>query len=306
FLCVKVKVQNVWLHLIRELVSPPTGSPSSTTNEQTHTHRLNWQQRRTEERLNSVGLTSATGPIDIGQAEREARGAARAMSEDLFSVLAAIGIMALVYRWFTTSPAASSNTNGSHSAGTLTALQRRAMSLPRAQVDRLLTMFPQLTEHEVRYALVVQRGGVEAVAERVLIRGGLEPPPPNFFPRSTSPPATPQTATATTEVGSGGMTTGPRSQPSVPKAALSLITKLNLQAYKEDQDGLFRENKDWCWEECRKRLAQRQLIPVSSSDDDHSIGSSSSLNDRKARMVLESRWKMLQKEKKGKGVATTN
>jgi len=224
------------------------------------------------------------------------------MSEDLFSVLAAIGIMALVYRWLTTSPGAGSNTNGSHSAGTLTALQRRAMSLPRAQVDRLLTMFPQLTENEVRYALVVQRGGVEAVAERVLIRGGLEPPPPNFFPQNTSPPATPQT---TTEGGSGGTTTGARAQPSVPKAVPSLIAKLNLQAYKEDQDELFRDNKDWCWEECRKRLAQRLLIPVS-SDDDHSIGSSSSLNDRKARMVLESRWKMLQKEKKGKGVAATN
>ncbi|PLW46097.1 hypothetical protein PCANC_11564 [Puccinia coronata f. sp. avenae] len=223
---------------------------------------------------------------------RQARIIRERMSEDLFSVLAAIGIIALVYRWFTTSP--SNASTGPNSAGTLTALQRRAMSLPRNQVDRLLTMFPQLTENEVRYALVVNRGGVEAVAERVLIRGGLEPPPPNFFPQTSSPPAMPP---------STNNTTGTSSQTSAPKTKPSLIAKLNLEAYKEDQDSLFRANKEWSWEDCRARVAHPQLH--SSSNDDQSIGSSA-LKERKARMVLESRWKMLQKDRKGKGVASTH
>ncbi|OAV92471.1 hypothetical protein PTTG_12682 [Puccinia triticina 1-1 BBBD Race 1] len=220
------------------------------------------------------------------------------MSEDLFSVLAAIGIIALVYRWFTTSP--TTNPNGSNSSGTLTALQRRAMSLPRSQVDRLLTMFPQLTENEVRYALVVNRGGVEAVAERVLIRGGLEPPPPNFFPQSSTPPATPQ---SNTNNGNNTSTENASSQTSLPKTNPSLITKFNLQAHKADQDRLFRENKDWTWEECKSRVIDQKLQPASNDDEGPGPGSSS-LQDRKARMVLESRWKMLQKERKGKSVAT--
>lgn len=221
------------------------------------------------------------------------------MSEDLFSVLAAIGIIALVYRWFTTSPTPSSN--GPNSAGTLSALQRRAMSLPRTQVDRLLTMFPQLTENEVRYALVVNRGGVEAVAERVLIRGGLEPPPPNFFPQSNSPPTTPLTNnnnnnSSTTTSSSTSHTA------TLSKTTPSLIVKLNLQAYKLDQDQRLREHQDWSYEDSKSRLAQSKLHP-SPVDDDNTPGSSN-LKDRKARMVLESRWKMLQKEKKGKSVAS--
>ncbi|KAA1132700.1 hypothetical protein PGTUg99_016340 [Puccinia graminis f. sp. tritici] len=224
------------------------------------------------------------------------------MSEDLFSVLAAIGIIALVYRWFTTSPTPTSN--GPNSAGTLSALQRRAMSLPRTQVDRLLTMFPQLTENEVRYALVVNRGGVEAVAERVLIRGGLEPPPPNFFPQSNNPPSTPQSTTNNPNNNNNSSTTTSSSSQTtnLSKTNPSLIVKLNLQAYKLDQDQLFRDNKDWSYEDSKSRLAQSKLHP-SPVDDDNSPGSSN-LKDRKARMVLESRWKMLQKEKKGKSVAS--
>lgn len=101
------------------------------------------------------------------------------MSEDLFSVLAAIGIIALVYRWFTTAP--STTLAGQAGSRTQTALQHRALAVPQSQVDRLLTTFPQLTENEIRYALVTTPGGLEAVAERVLSHGGLTPVSVFFF-----------------------------------------------------------------------------------------------------------------------------
>lgn len=218
------------------------------------------------------------------------------MSEDLFSVLAAIGIIALVYRWFTTSP--TSPSTGPNSASSLTSLQRRAMNLPRSQIDRLLSMFPQLTENEVRYALVSTRGGVEAVAERVLIRGGLEPPPPNFFPQAqvNIPPGPGQSIPN----GNSSVTSSSQTTP-LPKANQSLISKLCLQSYKLDQDQAFRENKDWNWEECQSRVKDSDL-PSGATKDDVSVGSST-LRDRKAKMVLESRWKLLQKDRKGKNAA---
>lgn len=96
------------------------------------------------------------------------------MSEDLVSVLAALGLIVVAYRYFFTSPSTPTGSSSS-TGGSPSALQRRAAALPNSQVQRLLGMFPQLTEGEVRYALVTTRGGPEAVAERVLTRGGLEP-----------------------------------------------------------------------------------------------------------------------------------
>ncbi|POW05842.1 hypothetical protein PSHT_09449 [Puccinia striiformis] len=250
------------------------------------------------------------------------------MSEDLFSVLAAIGIIALVYRWFTTSPTTTTTSNGgTNSAGSLTTLQRRAMSLPRAQIDRLLTMFPQLTENEVRYALVVNRGGVEAVAERVLIRGGLEPvstcffsakidyrhwfyrieaeekkrifleqPPPNFFPQSSSTTDSTSNNNTSSSSSSGTATTTTTSNQSI-KTNQTLITKFNLEPYKIDQDKLFNSNQDWSWEDSKSRLNSDLTSSLGEQDN------ASTLHERKSKMVLESRWKILQKDKKGKSIA---
>ncbi|MBW0476415.1 hypothetical protein O181_016130 [Austropuccinia psidii MF-1] len=209
------------------------------------------------------------------------------MSEDLFSVLAAIGIIALVYRWFTVSSVPST---GSNSSGSLTALQRRAMNIPRSQIDRLLSMFPQLTENEIRYALVVTRGGVEAVAERVLIRGSLDPPPPNFFPPSPNVPIAPQSNSSTQNAPLP-------TQSSLSKVNHSLIAKLCLEAFKADQDLALKEDRQWSWDDSQIRITRKsEGIPLNDE-------SNSGLKDRKAKMVLESRWRLLQKEKKGKGAA---
>ncbi|KAI8457983.1 hypothetical protein BY996DRAFT_6875799 [Phakopsora pachyrhizi] len=150
-------------------------------------------------------------------------------------------------------------------------------------------MFPQLTENEVRYALVVTRGGVEAVAERVLIRGGLDPPPPNFFPPTPTPPSTTQTQSNLT-----APNISTTLLPNVIKPNHSMISKLCLEPYKLEQDLAFRENRDWKWEDCLPEMAKSYLTSSTTEN--------SSLKERKAKMVLESRWRVLQNDKKGKTV----
>ncbi|KAG0145561.1 hypothetical protein CROQUDRAFT_658479 [Cronartium quercuum f. sp. fusiforme G11] len=221
------------------------------------------------------------------------------MSEDLLSVLAAIGIIALVYRWFTTSPTTTSAANGA--GRSQTALQRRAMAISQTQVERLRTTFPQLTEHEIRYALVTTAGGVEAVAERVLVHGGLPPPPPNFFPPA---PTSTRPATPVSNTSSSGTPTVVPSQPgsksTLASSQSTLISRLCLGPYKRQQDLAIAEHRDWSWEESRVEMERLQAQDGAGASPDQSSGV---LRDRKAKMVLESRWRLLQKERKGKSTA---
>ncbi|KAH9816464.1 hypothetical protein DFH28DRAFT_965335 [Melampsora americana] len=228
------------------------------------------------------------------------------MSEDLFSVLAAIGIIALVYRWFTTSPSVSST--HSTSSRPQSALQRRALAVSQSQVDRLITTFPQLTENEIRYALVTTTGGVEAVAERVLIQGGLPPPPPNFFPtvpnshQPTHPNSnTTSSSSSTTLPSQTGSPSSHTNTNTSTSTSSSLISRLCLESYKREQDLAILEKRDWRWEESQ---IESERLKSQENTKELMNESSSLLKDRKSKMVLESRWRMLQKDRKGKSIAT--
>ncbi|KAI5477750.1 40S ribosomal protein s1 [Pseudohyphozyma bogoriensis] len=154
--------------------------------------------------------------------------------------------------------------------------------VPQEQVDTVSSMFPGIPTRSIRYEL--ERSGMERTVERCLRDGALPEAPQGFFSDDV-PPAPPVPATpATNPIPSASTST------SAPATPPSLITRLNLSARASaqksgaEEDG--GEGRKGGWEASPEKREK-------------------SLRERKERMVLEARRKMLEKKAKDQEKAQT-
>lgn len=116
----------------------------------------------------------------------------------------------------------------------------------------------------------------------------LSQPPANFFPAApiSNQPATSNSNTSSS-TGSTAVPSQAGSQSSHTTTSSSLISRLCLESYKRDQDSAISDKREWSWEESQSRLENSKAQDATSGSTDQN---SNALKDRKAKMVLESRW----------------
>ncbi|KAH8823439.1 hypothetical protein DL96DRAFT_1744220 [Flagelloscypha sp. PMI_526] len=191
---------------------------------------------------------------------------------EVLNVLVAFAVIIFVFRWVT-----SGGSGDPASDKTAEILGFRPKNVTREMISTISTMFPDLPVDNIRYDLL-RSGSVERTTNKILEKGYLEAPPASYYrvyPRSTPnpPPLVPAAATATSSV------VATKSQESLI-SRFGLQTKVEEYTPSSEQDGDNPGGKS-AWEDSREARE-------------------ASLKERKERMILAARQRMLAQEK-GKG-----
>ncbi|KAM0791155.1 hypothetical protein ACM66B_005640 [Microbotryomycetes sp. NB124-2] len=230
-----------------------------------------------------------------------------ASPDDAVGWIVALGFCYFAYRIiFGTSSSTSASTTTTSVGG-----NNRRSNVAQSSIDQVTNMFPGIPSRNVRYALEQSRGNVQSVVERVLRDGSLPEPPASFFPELS--PASRPTRPAT-PLGSGGATpaTAGSSNPSTrPATPLSLITRLGLQdQIKNDNDDDSPKSSSIDVKGKGRAQGESTLQDNATAGAGEAAGAKvsgwqtsaqareQSLRERKAKMVLEARRKLLEKERK--------
>ncbi|KAI0644046.1 hypothetical protein C8Q79DRAFT_974060 [Trametes meyenii] len=190
---------------------------------------------------------------------------------EVINVLVAVTVIVLVVRWATSGGKDSSDTPSPS-----TVLGFRPKNVTPEMVETVHGMFPDIPSDNIRYDLL-RTGNVELTSNKILERGFLPAPPPAYYtiyPRTTEPTAPAQPAGAANAA--AGL--------SRPKKAENLLTRYHLEgATSGTSVGAAPEEVGGkaVWEDSpEKREA--------------------SLRERKARMILAARERMLAQQAKEK------
>ncbi|KAF8919296.1 hypothetical protein CPB85DRAFT_1373494 [Mucidula mucida] len=180
---------------------------------------------------------------------------------EVVNVAVAFLVIVFIFRWATSSSDASDADK---------ALGFRPKKVTQEMVDTVASMFPDIPPDNIRYDLL-RSGSVETTSNRVLERGFLDPPPQGYYtlyPRTTAnaPGAPPQARQAA------------QAAPQKPKE--TLISRFALESRMSDADPIpdAEVGGKAIWEDS---AAKREA----------------SLRERKAKMILAARQRMLEQEK---------
>ncbi|KAI0764675.1 hypothetical protein C8Q74DRAFT_1318321 [Fomes fomentarius] len=186
---------------------------------------------------------------------------------EVVNVLVAVAVVVLVVRWFSSG---GKESTGAPSASTV--LGFRPKNVTPEMVETVHSMFPDIPSENIRYDLL-RTGNVQQTSNKILERGFLPPPPAAYYdlyPRTTNPaapapqPARPNNANAT-------------AGPSKSKKEENLITRYHLEGRTTATSvGVAPEEVGGksVWEDTAERRE-------------------ASLRERKARMILAARERLL-------------
>ncbi|KAK4051105.1 hypothetical protein OIO90_004846 [Microbotryomycetes sp. JL221] len=223
--------------------------------------------------------------------------------DDAVGWIVAIGFVYVAYRiLFGTSSSSSTRTS-----------QTSRSTVPQSSVDQVTNMFPNIPQSNVRFALEQARGNVQSVVERALTTGTLPDPPAGFFqppPITTSSPTPPRPrtplSTTTTSVTNGTSTTptsliaklGLQDRISNESTTSSIETKGKMRA-ESNQDDLIAQQLN---QQQKQQHANDLNLSKSTTTgwQTTSQAREQSLKERKAKMVLEARRRMLEKQSTSK------
>ncbi|KAF9074742.1 hypothetical protein BDP27DRAFT_1316752 [Rhodocollybia butyracea] len=187
---------------------------------------------------------------------------------EVVNVVVAFAVIVFIFRWATSSSPA--NNNNPSPADTL---GFRPKNVTQDMVDTIGNMFPDIPRDNIRYELL-RTGSVERTTNKILEKGFLDAPPPSYFtlyPRAVLNPT----------AGAPGPANNATSSSVKPE---TLISRFNLQSrIKGDAPTVIPEEEvggKARWEDTPEKREE-------------------SLRERKAKMILAARQRMLaaQKEK---------
>lgn len=198
---------------------------------------------------------------------------------EVVNVLVAFAVIVFIFRWAT---ASSDSTERRSAADTL---GFRPKPVTQDMIDTISNMFPDIPVDNVRYDLL-RTGSVEQTSNKILERGFLDAPPPAYytlFPHDANPnTSSNSSANAGSHARSapGARSATPAKQP--PKE--TLIARYQLEERVRNQEEVAMEG-EWggkaAWEDSpEKREA--------------------SLRERKAKMILSARQRLLEKQQQQK------
>ncbi|KAI0777403.1 hypothetical protein BD413DRAFT_516334 [Trametes elegans] len=195
---------------------------------------------------------------------------------EVVNVLVAVAVVVLVVRWAT-----SGGKDSSGAPSPSAVLGFRPKNVTTEMVDTVHSMFPDIPSDNIRYDLL-RTGNVQLTSNKILERGFLPAPPPAYYtvyPRAAEPSAPAQPAATTNQQNAAASS-------SQSKKSENLLTRYHLEgratgtsvgAAPEEVGGKA------VWEDsAEKREA--------------------SLRERKARMILAARERLLAQQAKGKQV----
>ncbi|KAJ2991994.1 hypothetical protein NUW54_g8045 [Trametes sanguinea] len=193
---------------------------------------------------------------------------------EIVNVIVAVAVVILVVRWV-----ASGSKDASGAPSPSAVLGFRPKNVTPEMVETVHNMFPDIPSDNIRYDLL-RTGSVEVTSNKIIERGFLPAPPPAYYtiyPRTAEPSAPNQPAPATANSNAAG--------PSKPKKTENLLTRYNLEALATGTSiGAAPEEvggKPTVWEDSpEKREAN--------------------LRERKARMILAARERLLAQQAKEK------
>ncbi|KAE9402637.1 hypothetical protein BT96DRAFT_918148 [Gymnopus androsaceus JB14] len=188
------------------------------------------------------------------------------MSE-VVNVIVAFAVIVFIVRWATSS----NSDSGPTPADTL---GFRPKNVTEDMLDTIGNMFPDIPRDNIRYDLL-RTGSVETTTNKILERGFIEAPPPSYFtlyPRTLAP--TPNNSAAS----------GFSSSSSIKQPKDTLISRYNLQSRLKSEDTATIPDED---------------VGGKAKWEDTPEKREASLRERKERMILAARQRMLaaQKEK---------
>ncbi|KAN0064086.1 hypothetical protein ACQY0O_003250 [Thecaphora frezii] len=204
---------------------------------------------------------------------------------DSLGALLAIAVLWVILR-FAFGGSASSGGSGHGTGPSLDAA--RASQVPQNMVDAVKTLFPHVPEASIRYDLQ-RSGSAEATCDRILNEGGLPTPPAGFF-GTASPNHAASTSTATAPVtwtarhASRGIDGRAQALASTSTLVASgsgsratLISRFGLDGTEAGDKGAS-DAAPQGWAVSSEERAKR-------------------LEERKRRMIIEARLKLLEKQK---------
>ncbi|KAK8861343.1 hypothetical protein IAR55_002162 [Kwoniella newhampshirensis] len=199
--------------------------------------------------------------------------------EDVLPTLIVIGVIYLLVRWFT----GSKTGNNANEGG--------IRGVTPAMVETVHSAFPHVPVPNIIYHLSRTRSA-QATSEEILERGGLQAPPPTFnIPASLLPSTTPPIP-ATPAVGT---------KPTATKAQ-SLIDRYNLSSRVPSRKGKERDPSELGSSPTTQASAETVLTESEgekkSKWEDSREKRETGLKERKERMILEARRRLLEKQAK--------
>ncbi|KAH8918890.1 hypothetical protein BT69DRAFT_535007 [Atractiella rhizophila] len=143
--------------------------------------------------------------------------------------------------------------------------------VPQSKIDQVASMFPTLSTGSIKYELEKNGANVERAVEKILLEGFLPEPPAGWFGEENPPPRPAAPAQSNNRSTAMAGTAVKRE---------TLISRLGMEAKVEEQDAAWKEAgivgvRDWT-----------EALP----DGD--------LKERKVRMVLDARRKLLEKDER--------
>ncbi|GJE94005.1 CUE domain-containing protein [Phanerochaete sordida] len=188
---------------------------------------------------------------------------------EVVNVLVAFAVIVFVFRWATSGK--DSSADGQSPAAIL---GFRPKTVTQEQVDAIRAMFPDIPADNIRYDLL-RTGSVQLTSNKILERGFLPAPPPPYYrvyPRAI--PNDPQQQAAQ----NANQAAAPASTASSSKTSENLITRFHLEDRLSTSGDSTASEPEHKWEE---DPSKRQAM----------------LRERKARMVLAARERMLAQQK---------
>ncbi|GAA6033991.1 hypothetical protein JCM8097_000637 [Rhodosporidiobolus ruineniae] len=163
--------------------------------------------------------------------------------------------------------------------------------IPQTSIDQFTAVFPGVTDRAARYELERNGGSVERAVERALREGGLPEPPASYFPppppsTATPSPGTPRPLTPQ-PTASSSSTIAARAPPP------SLIQRMGLQSQAASQTPIKGKGKG------KEEESAGEMGGWSPSASERER----KLRERKERLVLEARRKLMEKERARKEAA---
>ncbi|KAJ4474396.1 hypothetical protein J3R30DRAFT_3508639 [Lentinula aciculospora] len=199
---------------------------------------------------------------------------------EVVNVIVAFAVIVFIFRW------ATSNGSEGGTPSPADTLGFRPKNVTQDMVDTVGNMFPDIPRDNIRYDLLLT-GNVERTTNKILEKGFLDAPPPSYYtlyPRSGPNATTP------------GVSNNAAASSSSIKPKNTLISRYNLQSKLNDSSALALLDD------------AAEVGGGKAKWEDTPEKREASLKERKEKMILAARQRMLamQKEKEKESAATRN
>ncbi|EIM83974.1 uncharacterized protein STEHIDRAFT_148705 [Stereum hirsutum FP-91666 SS1] len=196
---------------------------------------------------------------------------------EVVNAIVAFAVIIFIFRWVT-SPSAES----SGDVAAARALKFKPKKVSDEMTNQICGMFPDIPRENVHYDLL-RTGSVERTTEKILERGFLDAPPPAYFtiyPRQPAPTA-PQARPGATPTGLAS------SSASASRKSETLISRFKLEQRAAELEKQ---------EQARKVALELEEAGGKAAWEDTAEKRERSLRERKERMILAARQRMLEKQ----------